>query len=148
MLHEIGHYLLDEVLGLSTEQAVQTSEVLEEWRQAVSATVAVRWLTQEQRQAQEALAGQRTSAHSMQRLLFVLTNAIYDSRETELFARSYAQFVAEQSGSAAAVEELEASLARLGASQVYLRPQWVAADFAPVRKALAALFREQGWMRL
>lgn len=55
----------------------------------------------------------------------------------EMFARAYAQFIAEESGRGA-------MLRSLGESD---RQQWTSEDFAPIRAEFRKLFRSLGWYR-
>jgi hypothetical protein len=59
----------------------------------------------------------------------------------ELWARSYAQFVALESGDAAMLAAVRTSTMSGGAA---LPSQWEAATFGPVQDAIAAMFRAQG----
>lgn len=59
----------------------------------------------------------------------------------ELWARSYAQFVALESGDAAMLAAVRTSTMSGGAA---LPAQWEAATFGPVQDAIAAMFRAQG----
>ncbi|MBB5351090.1 SPP1 gp7 family putative phage head morphogenesis protein [Haloferula luteola] len=59
----------------------------------------------------------------------------------EIWARAYAQFIAEESATA----ELSADLLRVSSSIESWR-QWPPHEFAPARAAIRQLFREKGWM--
>lgn len=65
----------------------------------------------------------------------------YLMSDEELFARAYSQFIAEESGDQALMDELGMELA-----SPLIPTQWTREDFAPVRRAFQALFRKAGWM--
>ena len=62
----------------------------------------------------------------------------------ELWARSYAQYIATKSGSAALMRELNE--VRNGTND-YRFAQWDDADFKPISAAMDVLFKGLGWLK-
>jgi hypothetical protein len=58
----------------------------------------------------------------------------------EIWARAYAQFIAERSGNAVLQTQLQA------AREAEKNRQWSAADFAPVARAIEKMFQQLGWL--
>lgn len=117
-VHEIGHFLDHQVLGLRGQFASVSAPALHAWREAVQATAAVRTIAQ---------------LPSRQRGDFI--------RPEELWARSYAQYIATRSQDPA----LRAQLDKIRAGGQPWR-QWSDEDFAPVAAAIDALFKGKGWL--
>lgn len=134
--HEIGHFI--DLWGLGKGRIVhesvfddfetlkkrhyasEFSPELEEWRTAVLASKAI-----------EELARKYSMSPSY---------VSYLLRSREIFARSYAQFIAEESMNETLLREL-----------IYSRKhspytQWTTRDFKPIRDAFRNLFRAKGWM--
>ena len=146
LTHEVAHYLVDELIGSPDEDNARSSPLLERWRDAIHATGAVRQLQEEQKRAQDALIGRIKSPMRTETLITVQAALTYALRDSELFARSYTQFVAMQSGEGVLQAEFRAELFRIRAARLYLPTQWEADDFAPVAGALEDLLIGQGWM--
>jgi hypothetical protein len=64
------------------------------------------------------------------------TYAKYATKDVEIWARAFDQYVSERSGSAA----LRSVYERAGFTQ------WAEEDFAPIRKAMDAMFKDLGWI--
>lgn len=60
----------------------------------------------------------------------------------ELWARSYAQYIAEESGNAAMLAELD----EMRGSSFY-KTQWSTESFAPIRAAINSMFQGLGWLK-
>jgi len=67
-------------------------------------------------------------------------------RAPELWARSYAQYVATRSGDAILKAQLAVACERLP-GMPYYPEQWDDDDFAPIAEAIDELFRGKGWRR-
>jgi hypothetical protein len=126
-LHEIGHFL--DLAGLPGDGfSSWFAAELDDWRDAVGRSRALRDLAElsrsmhgTHRQLQEALA------------------------LDEVWARSYAQFVAARCGDPTLLAEVDAL--RLGkVGEVYYPLHWTADDFASIAAAIVALFRSLSWM--
>lgn len=128
VLHEIGHFL--DGCGLpGTGFASMSSPSLGDWRQAASRSRAGRDLDQIAREANTAVA----------------LRAVTLLQPEELWARSYAQFVAIRSQSAVLQASLVAFRRRLP-GDVYLPRQWEDDDFADIETAIDVAFRRLGWI--
>ena len=120
--HEVGHWIDEMALpghGFSSEH----HPALEPWREAIRRSAAF----------QNLKAG--TSSPKYRR---------YALRWRELWARSYAQFVAERSQEPIMLEQL--SKVVNGKTGYWIDSQWAAEDFAPIATEIATLFKNQGWI--
>lgn len=70
----------------------------------------------------------------------------YALRDNELWARSYAQYIAVRSGDAAMLAELRKEQAETRAAHVPIPTQWEDDDFEPIAKAMDAIFTQLGWL--
>ena len=71
-------------------------------------------------------------------------DALYLSNPAEIWARAYAQYIAEKSGN----ENLLAAVKEQAAPAYNQLPEhWSATDFMPVRQAIDTLFQTKGWLR-
>lgn len=70
----------------------------------------------------------------------------YSLRTEELWARSYAQYIAVRSGDAGMMAELRTEQAEQRRMAVPITTQWQDADFAPIARAMDALFAALGWL--
>lgn len=66
----------------------------------------------------------------------------YYMRRREIFARAYAQFIAEESGDATMLKHVQSIR-----KDVLPDRQWETADFAPVRAGMRKAFVKLGWMK-
>jgi HK97 family phage portal protein len=142
LAHEIGHFLDQQALGGAKAMASDRDPRLEAWRRAVDESQAVQRLTDKRRNpenyaAEVEHAGQRYTAKPDR--LFTA----YLLRREELWARSYAQYIAERSGNAT----LLAQLAAERVDSIYGDRHWDEADFAPIAAAIDTLFRGLGWLQ-
>lgn len=113
-----------------------SNRLLDEWRAAVDGSVAVRTMRQWIRHPASAPPGASVD----------FTRAYLLPRR-ELFARSYAQWIAIRSQHPEGLRDLQKLLdrAKTDPTQPYPR-QWEAADFAPIAAALDRLFGLLGWL--
>ena len=70
----------------------------------------------------------------------------YSLRTDELWARSYAQYIAVRSGDAGMMAELRTEQAEQRRMAVPITTQWQDADFVPIARAMDALFSALGWL--
>jgi hypothetical protein len=68
----------------------------------------------------------------------------YYLQPCEIWARSYAQYIAEESGDAVLKMQVQTIL---GSGGPYADRQWEEADFAPIRQAMTDLFVKWGWSK-
>lgn len=128
--HEVGHALDHQALeparpGFSTRGGMPAGSVLADWKAAVESSDAIKTL-------RDRLAG--TGYRSGKYLRYLLD-------PVEIWARAYAQYIAEKSGDAVLLQNVRIS------SAGYPGKQWTEADFAPIRAAMDALFQKLGWIK-
>jgi hypothetical protein len=124
-LHEMGHFLDNLGLHTPTPSRVYASQGQPELRDLM-------------RELRFSTAAGRLAA--------MVQPGSYYLRPQELFARAYAQFIAEQSGD----EMLKAFIAEIRAGQhvaadLPAKSQWSWADFNSISRAMRALFNRAGW---
>jgi hypothetical protein len=133
LVHEIGHAL--DRFGIGTDARIDTSTtqhpLLHEWQRAVSRSHAV----QELRQLRADLPASAIRAR---------TYIGYLLSARELFARSYAQWLARRSGD----ETLFADISRIRTERgtVSALIHWEGDDFSPLGTALDRVMEALGWI--
>jgi hypothetical protein len=130
-LHEIGHWLDNLAFGGNRVDyhASEESPLLEEWRSAVRATRAYHNLVRLRDDP-------ATMIETRAKIGALLT-------DRECFSRSYAQYIAMQSGDAVLLRQLDRRLQRAGDITAF----WEHEDFRPIADALDRLFQRQGWLQ-
>ncbi len=118
--HEIGHFLDHQAISARGRWASMTDSAFADWKNAVHAS-----------SAYQTLLGHPLRPKVRSYLL--------DPKE--LFARSYAQWIAEKSGDAKLLAELDQARTRQIPGV-----QWSKNDFALISQALDSLFRHKGWL--
>ena len=133
LVHEIGHALDRFGIGADTRVDASTTQhpLLHEWQRAVSRSRAV----QELRQLRAEMPAAQTRA---------ATYVDYLLSARELFARTYAQWLAVRSGDEALLADI--SRIRTGRGTVSSLIHWEADDFEPLGTALDRLMETLGWM--
>jgi SPP1 gp7 family putative phage head morphogenesis protein len=119
--HEVGHFIDHQVLGIRGAFASDQHPTLQAWFDAVSKSDAYKNLGESGLKKQH--------------------REYYLSRR-ELWARSYAQYIAEKSGNAAMLDGLKKIT---GGNSLPYR-QWTTEDFAPIKKAMDELLQSKGWL--
>ncbi|MFN2288663.1 MAG: hypothetical protein ABR578_10070 [Chromatocurvus sp.] len=138
LAHEIGHFLDHHGApgnGFSSKAGAQFAD----WRRAVDATEAVRSL--------RALRDGPSQLTLPDGVPYVVNRAYIDyllSYE-ETWARSYAQWIARESGEPILQQQLSDIVAHDQGSAVVYSRQWAADDFDPVAEAIGKLMRALGW---
>lgn len=132
LLHEFGHFLDHQFLGTPGRHASATAAALSEWRQAIDNSAAIKDLVA------KLYAPPQPGQYVSKKML------VYYLQSTEIFARSYAQYIAEKTGDPVLLKQIEDT--RL-ANPTYSSIQWDRADFAPIRQALDNLFRSLRWLK-
>ena len=130
LVHEIGHFLLH--AGIGPVQLHQSGDLplFEAWRAAVRLS---------ERFATLADLARLTSNEELSARLH------YELRYTELWARSYAQYVAVRGNDERLLSQLQQR--RIGfVSGMPIPIQWSFHDFAAIAKAIDDLFQSLGWM--
>lgn len=120
-IHEFGHMLDYQALpGATIRPATRTSVVVDKWRTAVQNTATVK-----------RLAAESTAGSSF---------ATYLVDERELFARSYAQYIARKTGDEVLVRQLNLMSPQTRDSR------WSDQEFEPIAAAFDELFGDLGWL--
>lgn len=124
LAHEIGHFIDRRALGDGSgfgSQQLPTAE-WREWWKAIQDSASFKAITPR-------MTGSRK-------------RAAYFVSPWEAWARSYAQFIATESGDAVMLADLDR--VRGGAEPWR---QWTDAEFAPIAQAMRTLFKTRGWMK-
>jgi hypothetical protein len=127
--HEVGHFIDHFGIGTPAGFASTTSE-LAEWRAAADASNAV-----------QTLRGLRPTAGVQVDMKF----RDYLLDPTEVWARSYSQYIAVRSGDPRLLGQLE--LTRKRGTRLYYPRQWEDDDFEPIAASIDTLFQRLGWRR-
>lgn len=117
-MHETGHRLDHQVLGSRGEYASVSHPDLQEFRDAVASSEAVKELKR---------------LDSEYRDYYLLPQ--------ELWARAYAQYIAKRSGDPFLLAQLDLAAADADGSQ------WSDADFVLIGRAIDNLFKKKGWIK-
>lgn len=134
--HEIGHYI--DLTAINPAGHMAESKIngaLSEWWKAVENSDAFKkWKEIKQN-------GGLVDANGKLTRRIDDTFIDYSMRQRELWARSYAQFIATRTSNSEMKKELASRLTNLTPDQ------WDDSDFAPIEKAIYNLFRMMGWMK-
>lgn len=142
LLHELGHFLDHQTLGQRGEFASVEHTNLAEWRDAVDATGSVNTL-----RAIVARGTVTVELDGLERVFPVSVRVLeHDLQWQELWARSYAQYMAQAAGQPRLLAQLAAALGVGRRPRLPYTLQWEADDFRPVLAAIERLFRMKGWM--
>lgn len=128
--HEVGHFLDHQAIGKVGEFASAIDKGMEEWRNSVLGSKAVNNLAKRRTES--------TSTAGKKHIDYLLD-------KEELFARSYAQWVAKRTGDAKMMEGLDYWRNRL--DETARLSQWDDDDFEPIAAAIDSLFRLKGWIK-
>jgi hypothetical protein len=133
VLHELGHYLDDQAIEPAGEFASGAGHV-PEWSAVVEASDAVLRLRELERQAP--VTFEVTSGFAV---ILDADDFAYMLEPEELFARSYAQYIASRSGDPVTLSELHAG------QEVVYPEQWSDADFESIAAEFDELLERLGW---
>ncbi len=143
LFHEIGHSLDHQILGERLTYASDAGHPdLQQWRNAVEQSQSYRELT----------ALKNLEYVSVRRNGRTILEAIdasileYYLRPRELFARSYAQYIASTSGDEVTLRQLAALRGTPDNQEVY-NDAWSDDDFEAIARAFEALFLSKGWLK-
>jgi hypothetical protein len=144
LVHEIGHVLDLAALGAGIQFGSRCNPILEDWGRAVTASSAFRLLQDVGNRRRVKIVDASGSAHDAS--ITQRERELIDMwlQPEELWARSYAQFVAAHGSLPALITSLDAFRARVP-GKVYYPLQWDEDDFAAVDITIDALFRTLGW---
>lgn len=128
--HELGHVLDEYGIAQGTVPASSFDPALDGWRQAVF---------QSERYAEwTAIRRVATNPQFQQHML-------YATSASELWARSYAQYIATRTNDLVVLAHFEQLEVDIGLP-LPLRYHWEAVDFVPIADEIDALFRYLGWL--
>lgn len=142
MAHEVGHFIEgfgipDGNKGDRVWDGTRAAKTMEEWQRAIEKTTAFKEL--------DALYGKKIVTTPDGKTWKLDDDTLdYVMRWDELWARSYAQWVATRSKDARLAKELAHEQSHQ--HPIAKHKQWQDADFAPVAQAIDTLFRGLGWM--
>jgi hypothetical protein len=141
-LHEIGHFLDYVALGSPNRFASNSSRLLQSWRQSVRASQAVLSLALMRERGVVDVHNQGGTYDSIPvRMSYVRYLLTYN----ELWARSYAQFVAVRNGQSELMAELNDRRTERRGVPYYPR-FWQDVDFEPIAESIESLFRRFEWI--
>ncbi len=126
LAHELGHYIDYFGLGENPGYSATSKTLMSAWKKAVYNSKAYINLKQELAQRQAAYLP--TSHHR------------YLLKHDELWARSYAQYIAEKSGNSILKKDLEFIRSR------HILNQWNEDDFVEIKAAIDKVFKTLGWL--
>lgn len=138
LAHEIGHFLDHKGTpgpGFASEKA----KLFADWRDAVRSTDAFRQLNELASGPMVRRIGSDIVQLNKPYLDYLLSWA-------ELWARSYAQWIALRSGDEVMQQQLERTWARQRSALLDLPRQWYAEDFDQVARSIDDIMRRMGWV--
>lgn len=138
LTHEIGHFLDYSGIGVNQQFASVSDAVMQEWRDAIEASAVVKRLRELEAIPSVTLPGGATLPVDPLDLEYLLS-------PTELWARSYSQYIATRSGNAVLIEQL-AKLRGI-TDPVFSLGQWTDEEFEPIAAAIDKLFEALGWRK-
>jgi hypothetical protein len=142
--HEVGHFLDHQLIGSLGDYASRSGDaVLSGWKTAVEATAAYQRLS-DLAEMKRVRVAQPNGGYR-----YVPVDRIYARyllRPQELFARSYAQFIAVESGNTNLINEL-ATLRKTREGAIRYPAQWADEDFAAIREQLLRGIMEMKWLK-
>lgn len=136
--HEIGHFLDHAGIDPLHPVASWNSPLMQEWRQAAYQSAALKRI-------QDLIAANGIiQLPTGQMMAFGVQHLLYLSEPHEVWARSYAQWIARRSQDSQMLAELD-SVRQSLEGQVTKR-QWDDGDFGPIDAAIEKLIKQLGWM--
>lgn len=142
LAHEIGHFLDHQGIAAPKRFASVGSDVMRDWRDTIMQSEAVQDL-----EAKLARPSDFETEVTYDGRTFTASPSVpfirYLLDEKELWARSYAQYIATRSGNEAMLEQVETQRQ----AKLYESRQWSDEDFEPVAESIDRLFERLGWRR-
>ena len=145
VVHEVGHFLDLAGVDAGGQFASVNSPLLDGWRTAVKKSEAVQKLGR-LRNPSVLTVPVGTPDGTVVEYPVDKGYVGYLMGTRELWARSYAQFVATRSGLPELLAQLEEQR-RQPMTGIDYPTHWSDADFAPIAREMEALFRQKRWMR-
>lgn len=144
-VHEIGHYLDHQGLGAPGVWASEEDPLLDSLRRAWERSAAVRALRRAVRAGRMSFVLPGGLASDVPLARADLEDCEYYLRPQELFARSYAQYIARRSQDGVLLDQIYER--REGPEGRFFRVQWPDDDFDGLARAFDRLFEGLGWLR-
>lgn len=141
LAHEIGHFIDHQAIGVPGEFASEKSELMKNWRDAVSSTQAYRQI-KTLRDGPNVVVARNGRSHSVSKKYLDYLGGF-----DEVWARSYAQYIALKSENKALLDALRNIQTQETGAPVWYASQWDDEDFAPVSSAIDLLFKDLGYLK-
>ena len=138
LAHEIGHFIDQQGLPGHGFSSV-SSEAMAGWRKAVSESEAIK-------QLKKVIAGPLSFEVDGELFKVQKKYARYLMKTEEVWARSYAQYIAAKSENTLLKSQLSVLVDKRQHAFIDYASQWSAEDFAPISDAIDDLFLEMGWL--
>ncbi|AWL12826.1 hypothetical protein HMF8227_02374 [Saliniradius amylolyticus] len=141
LAHEIGHFIDHRGVNKGKGFASDADPRFEKWRQAIAGSDAIEQLVSLFYQSGKAKGKDGGS------YLVPKKHLSYLLRTEEIWARSYAQYIAMRSGNSTLLAQLRKEQQKIKDGMVSIPRQWTDEDFEPIAKVIDELFLELGWLR-
>jgi SPP1 gp7 family putative phage head morphogenesis protein len=148
LAHELGHFIDHAGLGqVGVQRFGSETELMNAWRRAVFSTPTVQTLEQHRDNMLRQLSTTIQTPAGPRQVFISVRFLDYLLSDKELFARSYAQYIAVRSGDKAMLRELRRDQKRVDMDKgIYFSNQWQDDEFEVIAKAFDEAFRQLGWM--
>jgi len=143
MAHEVGHFLDNQALRITQElPSDKITPEIQAWRDAIKDSDAVKTLGDWRRNGHTLVIQDSFRENMTTEQRIDPKYVAYQLRYDELWARSYAQYIASRSGD----ESMIAEISQVRAS-AYSPNQWADDDFVPIAKAIDEIMKAAGWLK-
>lgn len=139
--HEIGHFLDHQGIGKKHQFSSKNDDIFEGWRKAVLSSDAIRTLKKVERGPSIADVGEGN------RWLVNKPYVRYLLKTHEIWARSYAQYIALRGDHGGLKTQIKALQDNQLTSKVSMPSQWDDDDFEPIAREIDKLFKGLGWIK-
>jgi hypothetical protein len=139
LAHEIGHFI-DHRGFFGQGMSSEASDALSAWRTAVMKTPEIKNLF-------DIAAGKRNHIYAKHGVSFDANHVEYLLRTREIWARSYAQWIAQKSSDTVLMRQLNIMLKNQQKSVVKYTYQWQPENFKDVASAIDDVFSQIGWLK-
>jgi hypothetical protein len=142
LAHEVGHWLDHQTIGGRGKYASPDHDIMQGWRDAIAGSDAAqdlldKMLNPQNHEVDIVYSFGTISSTPSVRYLRYLTN------DKEMWARSYAQYVAHRSGNRTMLDQVD----KEREDKMYGSSQWDSDDFEPIAQAMDQLFEDLGWLK-
>lgn len=139
MAHEIGHFI-DHKGAPGTGFSSLNNELFARWRKAVNRSNAIK-SSRKLLEGPEKITLPDGGTHIVKKsfLRYLLSHE-------EMWARSYAQWIATKSGDKLLASELDGVIAGDAESEITYARQWARRDFEPIGREIERIIKKMGWL--